>query len=135
MPAELFKAQDMKDPKASEHFDKAAKDIRDANQELYKPEEDVVSFVVCNNSLGAIENYLKGYLASRGYTTSSEETIGQLMERCRMLDKNFHKIQIEAIDCRNTKADNLHCDEMSKLSACYQVADQLENLLLKKGIL
>lgn len=125
----------MKDPKASEHFEKASKDIREANQELYKPEEDVVSFVVCKNSLGAIENYLKGYLASRGFNTSSDETIGALMDRCRMLDKNFQSIKVEAIDCRNTKEDNLHCDEISKFSACYNVADQLENLLLKKGIL
>ena len=52
-----------------------------------------------------------------------------------MLDKKFNGIRIEAIDCRNQTDSDLHCEEIEKLGACYQVADQLDTLMRKKGIL
>ena len=102
---------------------------------MYKPEEDIVSLVVCRGTLGSIENYLKGFLALRGFETRNDENVGDLMERCRMLDKKFNGIRIEAIDCRNQTDSDLHCEEIEKLGACYQVADQLDTLMRKKGIL
>lgn len=46
------------DEKANNHFYLAKENLNDANEELYKPEEDVVSYLVCKNSQKAIENYL-----------------------------------------------------------------------------
>ena len=57
------------DQKAKDHFEKANEQMRNANDELYKPQEDVVTFKVCKNSLFAIENYLKGFISQRGYNT------------------------------------------------------------------
>lgn len=102
---------------------------------MYKPEEDIVSLVVCRSTLGSIENYLKGFLALRGFETREDERIGDLMERCRMLDNKFRSIRIEEIDCRNQMDPDLHCEEIEKLGACYQVADQLDTLMRKKGII
>jgi len=102
---------------------------------MYKPEEDIVSLVVCRSTLGSIENYLRGFLTLRGFETSDDETLGHLMKRCRMLDKKFNSIRIEEIDCRNEKDPDLHCEEIEKLGACYQVADRLDSLMREKGIL
>ncbi|PCI07615.1 MAG: hypothetical protein COB73_08080, partial [Flavobacteriaceae bacterium] len=44
------------------HFNKAKEKLDIANKELFKPNEDVVSYSVCKNSQFAIEGYLKGYL-------------------------------------------------------------------------
>ena len=52
----------MKD-KAKQHFQKAKEQLNVANEELFKPKEDVVSYLVCKSSQHAIENYLKGYLS------------------------------------------------------------------------
>lgn len=123
------------DERAKEHFSKGNRELHQADEELYKPEEDIVSLVVCRSTLGSIESYLKGFLTLRGFETRKEESIGELMERCRLLDKKFRSIRIEEIDCRNQKDPDLHCEEIEKLGACYQVADQLDTLLRKKGIL
>ncbi len=48
--------------KVRELFDSAVQKLKDANDELCRPEEDVVAFMVCKNSQMAINNFLKGYL-------------------------------------------------------------------------
>ncbi len=50
--------------KDNRFFDHATKKLNEANLELHRPEEDVVSFLVCKNSQYAIENYLKGFPAA-----------------------------------------------------------------------
>ena len=123
------------DDKAKKHFSRGENEFRQADREMYKPEEDIVSLVVCRSTLGSIENYLRGFLTLRGFETTDDETLGHLMKRCRMLDKKFNSIRIEEIDCRNEKDPDLHCEEIEKLGACYQVADRLDTLMRKKGIL
>ncbi len=123
------------DKKAEQYFSKGSKKLHEADQELYKPGEDVVSLVICQSTKESIENYLKGFLTLRGFDIEEDQTLGDLMERCRMLDPKFHDIRIEEIDCRNVKDSTLHCEEIEKFGACYEVADQLDTLLRKKGII
>ena len=121
--------------KAEQFFSKGSRKLQEGNQELYKPEEDIVSLVICRSTIGSIENYLKGFLTLRGFDIEEDQTLGDLMERCRMLDPKFHSIKIEEIDCRNLQDPDLHCEELEKFGACYEVADQLDTLLRKKGII
>ena len=48
--------------KADKSFKLAIDKLNEANDELLRPNEDVVSYMVCKNSQYAIENYLRGYL-------------------------------------------------------------------------
>jgi len=123
------------DQKESDHFEKAKQQLRKANEELFKPEEYVVSFLVCKNSLNAIENYLKGYLSKRGFDTTGADSIDILLERCRLLDKKFHRIDLSVIDCSANPDHNRFCEDIEKVSSCFQSADHLENFLVKQGIL
>ena len=123
------------DKKAEQFFSKGSQKLQEGNQELYKPEEDIVSLVICRSTIGSIENYLKGFLTLRGFDIEKDQTLADLMERCRMLDPKFHSIKIEEIDCRNVQDPGLHCEEIEKFGACYEVADQLDTLLRKKGII
>jgi len=123
------------DSKAQEHFSEGKRKLQEANRELYKPMEDVVSFVVCRNTLSAIENYLKGYLELRGFETKSGESIEELMERCRSLNKKFREINIETIDCRATNPENKYCEEVNKVNSCFNTADHLDSFLRMNKIL
>lgn len=123
------------DKKAKQYFSKGSLKLHEADEELYKPEEDVISLVICRSTKGSIENYLKGFLTLRGFDIKEDQTLADLMERCRMLDSKFRRINIEEIDCRNVKNPNLHCEEIEKFGACYEVADQLDTLLREKGII
>jgi len=123
------------DKKAEDHFEKAAKQLNEANNELYKPKEDVVSFIVCKNSLFAIENYLKGYLAHRGFETKSDETLDHLLERCRLLDSKFNQISIDTIDCSMDHKNDKFCEDIDKVSSCFNSADSLDTFLRKQQII
>ena len=128
----VFNFRDM-DQKAQNHFEKASRQLRTANEELFKPEEDVVSFLVCKNALSAIENFLKGYLSKRGYETRDKESLDQLLERCQMLDKKFQKLNLNVIDCSSQYDHNRYCEDVNKVSSCFNVADQLDTFLRKQG--
>lgn len=129
----FFKSLRM-DHKEPDHFEKAKEQLRAANEALFKPQEDVVTFQVCKNSLMAIENYLKGYLSKRGFDTATEDSLDLLLERCRLLDKKFNQISLSVIDCSANPDHNRYCEDVEKVSSCFQTADHLENFLIKQGI-
>jgi len=123
------------DEKAKNQFKKADGQLRKANEELYKPQEDIVSFLVCKNTLFAIENYLKGYLSKRGYETKNEESLDLLLERCRLLDKKFNQIDLSVIDCSSDHQKHTFCEDPKKVNSCFEQANQLDNLLRGMGII
>jgi len=123
------------DQKANNHFEKAGGQLKKANDELYKPQEDIVSFLVCKNTLFAIENYLKGYLSKRGYETKNEASLDLLLERCRLLDKKFNQIDLSVIDCSSDHQNHTFCEDAKKVNSCFEKADQLDNLLRGMGII
>jgi HEPN domain-containing protein len=123
------------DDKAKSHFNKAQNNLKGANEELFKPEEDVVSYLVCKNSQYAIENYLKGYLTLRGYETHENETMESLLDRCKSLNSSFNEINLNIIDCRAHKIDSKYCQDLNKVSSCFDTADSLDTFLRKLKIL
>ncbi len=68
-----------------------------AQEELYKPEEDVVPFSVCQNSYYAITNYLNSFLASEGKSLPSSATLDELIKSCISLDTNFEHLHLVPI--------------------------------------
>ena len=121
--------------KAIHQFDLAKNKLKIANEELFKPEEDVVSYLVCKNSQYAIEAYLKGYLNHRGFETHDKETLEGLYERCISLDTKFNKIEIGVIDCRASTIDSHYCTDVNKVSSCFDTADSLDTLLRQLEII
>lgn len=117
------------------HFNKAKEKLEFANQELFKPNEDVVSYSVCKNSQVAIEGFLKGYLNHRGFVTHDDEHLEGLLNRCRALDSKFNRIDMSVIDCRATKIDSRYCSDVNKVSACFDVADNLDTLLKQMKVI
>ncbi len=113
------------------HFNQAKKKLKEANEELFKPKEDVVSYLVCKNSQFAIENYLKGYLSLRGFETQENETLQHLLNRCKSLDNKFNQIDINTIDCRAINKDSKYCQDLNKVTSCYDTADNLDTFLRK----
>ena len=67
---------------ANKVFDEAIDKLKEANEELCRPEEDIVSFVVCKNSQFAIENFLKGFLLQNNIDINKYKTIDNLYTQC-----------------------------------------------------
>ena len=124
----------MKD-EATKLFDEAVEKLNEANEELFRPKEDVVTYTVCKNSQYAIENFLKGYLLQKGIDPKGYKTINTLYERCKLLDKNFEKVDLSDFACTSYKIDSRYCDEVDKVSNCFAAADNLDTFLRKQKII
>ncbi len=123
------------DEKSKNHFQTAKENLKDANEELFKPKEDVVSYLVCKNSQYAIENYLKGYLSLRGFETNTNENLQKLLDRCKSLDSKFNQVDIETIDCKAEKMDSRYCQDVDKVSSCFDTADSLDTFLRRLKVI
>jgi len=121
--------------KANEYLQNAVDKLKDANNELYRPEEDVVSFSVCKNAQFAIDNYLRGYLLKNNVDTSSYNTINELYEQCKKINNKFDRIDLSTFDCASSAIDSKYCNEVSRVSQCYNTADMLDNLLREERII
>lgn len=124
----------MKD-KARELFDEAIQKLRDANEELCRPEEDVVSALVCSNAHAAIENYLKGFLALNSIDASGEATIDGLYQQCRKLNNHFEEVHLSGFECRAHKEESRFGNKASRYSRCFDIADSLDTFLRRERII
>lgn len=118
-----------------ELFDTAIRKLKDANDELCRPEEDVVAFMVCKNSQIAIHNFLKGYLLQNGIETSSDATINDLYTKCKSVNDNFGKINLEGFDCIADSLESRYCSGTEKVSRCFDIADSLDAFLREEKII
>ena len=121
--------------RAHAFFDHAVKKLNEANEELFRPEEDMVTYTVCKNSQYAIESYLKGYLLKNEVAIDNLDTIDSLFEACKKVNKNFEKVDLNGFECRAHKIDSRYCDEPSKVSNCFNIADSLDTFLRKEKII
>ncbi|RKN83216.1 HEPN domain-containing protein [Ulvibacterium marinum] len=121
--------------KARKLFDEAIEKLREANDELCRPEEDVVTSLVCSNSQFAIQNYLKGFLLLNGSIPANDESIDRLYEQCRMINKNFEEVNLSGFECNEHKEDSRFRNESSQYSRCFDIADSLDTFLRREKII
>tara|TARA_R110002167_G_scaffold6744_7_gene31842 strand:- start:3459 stop:3836 length:378 start_codon:yes stop_codon:yes gene_type:complete len=121
--------------KANEFFVEAVEKLNEAKKELYKPEEDLVTYSVCKNSQHAIEKFLKGYLLKNGVDIEDCNTIDCLYKRCIAINKNFKKVDLSDLQCKSHNLDSRFCNEISKVSNCFEVADSLDTFFRQEKII
>lgn len=121
--------------KANKLFEEAIEKLNEANEELFRPEEDIVTFMVCKNSQFAVENFLKGFLLKNGIDPEKYKTIDSLYEQCKSINKNFKKVNLSEFDCKSFETGSRYCNEVSKVSNCFDMADNLDTFLRKEKII
>lgn len=124
----------MKD-KASELFDKAIQKLKEANDELCRPEEDVVTSLVCSNAHAAIENYLKGFLMLNSISPGADASIENLYEHCKAINNHFEEVHLSGFECNAHKDDSRFSNDSSKFSRCFDIADSLDTFLRREHII
>ena len=107
------------------------KKLKQANEELFKPEEDIVAYSVCKNAQFSLDNLLRGFLLSHKINPSQDDSIENLLKKCIEIDVKFKKIDIGMLGCKAHKIDSRYCTELNTVSACFDAADSLDTLLRK----
>ncbi|MEP6262228.1 MAG: hypothetical protein ABJ092_11660 [Gillisia sp.] len=116
-------------------FDEAREKLSQANDEFFRPEEDLVTYSVCKNAQFSIENFLKGYLMQHKVDVKGDETLDRLYEQCLNINKNFAKLDLTELDCRSHNLKNRDCSDVPKVSKCLKTANDLEVLLKQEQII
>jgi len=116
-------------------YNNALEKLKKANEELFRPKEDIVPYSVCKNSQFAIESYLKGYLLDNNVTIVNLDTIEKLFEQCKQVNNKFDKIDLTSISCKAHKIDTRYCDSIEKVTSCFDAADSLDTLLRQEKII
>ena len=120
---------------ANRLFEEAIEKLNEADAELFRPEEDVVSFLVCKNSQHAIENYLKGFLLQNEVDPSEFKTIDDLYERCKLIDKTFEEIELFDLKCRSHAIDSKYSNTTPWVSKCFDTAARLDAFFRRTKII
>lgn len=120
---------------ANPYFKIAVQKMKEANQELYRPEEDVVSYLVCKNAQIAVQNFLRGYLLRSGIETKKEDTLDTLFTQCKELNKKFENVSLSGLNCQYENKDSRYCDGVEKVSRCFDIADRLDTFLREEKII
>lgn len=107
------------------------KKLTQANEELFKPQEDIVAYSVCKNAQFAIDNLLRGFLLSNKIDPSQDDSMESMLEKCIKIDGKFKKIDLGMITCRGHKIDSRYCTELKTVTACFDAADSVDTLIRK----
>ena len=83
--------------KAKTPFEQAEEFFHSAQEELYKPEEDVVHYMVCRSAYKAVQNYLVAYLTSKKIATNPTMTLENLLGMCRQADQSFNDLKLDLL--------------------------------------
>ena len=124
----------MKDT-ADKLFQEAIQKLREANDELCRPEEDVVRSLVCSNAHIAIEKYLTGFLLLNSINPGEDKTIDDLYEQCKTINKHFEDVNLSGFECNAHKEESRFHNDPSELTRCFDIADSLDTFLRREKII
>ncbi|MGL1887655.1 MAG: hypothetical protein OCD76_14155 [Reichenbachiella sp.] len=83
--------------KAKNTLEQADQLYHEAQEELARPEEDVVHYMVCRNAFKSINKYLTAYVLKHGAKVHSSVSLQALLEQCRRLNYGFENINLESM--------------------------------------
>jgi len=121
--------------KAKRLYETAIQKLKEANDELCRPEEDVVAFMVCQNSHIAIDNYLKGFLIENDIEPDASASVDKLYEQCKAVNRNFEKVNLSGFECEAHQLDSRFYRGVSNVSRCFDIADSLDTFLREEKII
>lgn len=68
-----------------------------AKEELCRPDEDVVHYMVCKHAYKATEKYMAGFLVKNGVRIHNSTSINDLLGQCRSIDPGFKKLNLDPL--------------------------------------
>ncbi len=87
----------MFDQKVKNTVDQADELFNAAKEELCRPEEDVVPYLVCRNAYKSVDKYLTAYLMHHGIEIHNSMTIDKLQNMCAEVNPKFADLDLQAM--------------------------------------
>ena len=115
-----------------ESLKRANEELSRAGTELYRPMEQVVSISVCHHTQDTMKRMMTLYLRKHEVSVQENASLEQLFDDCYRVNKDFIKVNLNDIDCKNLDADSCkdqYCLSVDNVTCCSNVAKQLKDVI------
>ena len=114
---------------------KTLSELKIAENEINRPNEDVVTLSVCLTARQSMLAMMRLFLLSKSVSHNEGECVCDLMKQCIKIDKEFESIgltklmcsQLQAVDCEKT-----YCLSIQNVTHCIATANKLKLLVMNK---
>ena len=119
-----------------ESLNSALKALRAAEDEMNRPDEDVVTPCSCHFTRLALNGFLRAFLA--GHRTMPEilSDSDELLALCSSIDPQFESVNLSSFVCRIREGepsnDDLFCLSVDKVSDCLRTTREVRDMVLQK---
>ncbi len=83
--------------KIKSNFDQANQLYDTAQESLFKPQEDIVPYMVCHNAHDAVQKYLISFLLKHDVQLAENTPVKTLIEQCRLIDTRFNDLHLDLL--------------------------------------
>ena len=114
---------------------KAISEIKIAEYELNRPNEDVVTVSVCLSARQAMNSLLRLFLLSKSINHNEGKSLQDLLAQCKKIDGQFDTIDISNVLCNSLnhhECENKYCLTTESVTNCLSSANKVKALVLQK---
>ena len=113
---------------------KALYALRLAEDELSRPEEDVMTTCSCHFTRAALNGLLLAYLQHRGTQAGSDLSATRLLDLCAQIDSRFAEFDLSVFDCSSHVDGEVvevpFCDSLHKGNQCLDTTRSIKVLVM-----
>ena len=124
-------------------FKQADEDLQRANEELYRPLEDVVTFSACQFSRKALYRFLNALAIyqskDKNIILEPDLTLEQLITFCAQHNKEIESIDFSSLHCKCNPVigndghdDIIYCTSVQKVDYCAKLASKVKEIAQKE---
>ncbi len=113
----------------------AIEKLRIAEDELYRPSEDVATLSVCLIAHQYMRSIMRVFLLSESIEHDEAESLYDLLNHCKAADEEFQSINFNNMFCfelNEPQCDNNYCLSIEKVNNCISIANQVKLHVLNK---
>ena len=110
-------------------------ELKIAEYELHRPNEDVVTMSVCLTARQSMSKMLRLFLLSKSINHNAGRSLCNLLIQCKKVDTQFESIKLNKVLCNELSqgdCENKYCLSNVSVTNCIEVANQIKVLVLQK---
>lgn len=113
----------------------AVNELKIAEYELNRPNEDIVTVSVCLTARQCMNSLLRLFLLSRSINHNEGKSMQNLLDQCKKIDSQFATVDVSKIACNeldHAACENKYCLATESVTACVAAANKLKTMVLAK---
>ena len=125
----------MKNPEVEKLLHEANYLLSAAKKEIERPDEDAVTYLICQSAKRTISNLLCSYLKMQNVEPDDSLNLPRLLEQCKGIDPSFSTVKLEELDrCDKSGSHDtsVYCLGYGHVKECLQVADDTKHIVYER---